>query len=133
MPTPISRKPFKASREMRRQVEVLRASGFNEDAIAVALEISPTTLRKFFRRELDDGAVRANARVALAVHRAAVEGSPAAARLWRDGYGAVERRGRARKPPPLGKKARQERESETAAEGTSWAALVNETDSDRPN
>jgi hypothetical protein len=135
MTVKIGNRAFKATRELRHRVEVLRAAGFLEDGIAIVLEISEPTLRKYFRRELDNGAVRANARVALAVHEAAMAGSPAAARLWRDGYAALDTRAqrRVRRPPALGKKEKQQQESEQAAQGTSWAELLGEAGSDRPN
>jgi hypothetical protein len=48
----------------RRQVQAMSAYGIPETEIAVALGVTPPTLRKYCREELDTGATRANARVA---------------------------------------------------------------------
>jgi hypothetical protein len=70
----------------------------------------------------------------LAVFEAAQAGNPAAARLWKQEYAALEPklRLRPRKPPALGKKAKQEREAMDAECGTGWEALIGPTN-DRPN
>lgn len=57
--------------------------GIRQDDIAIALDISPHTLRKHFRKELDRGAIEANTQVAGALFKMAVSGNvPAATIFW---------------------------------------------------
>jgi hypothetical protein len=69
----------------RRQVEAMAGYGIPEDDIATVLDISPKTLRKHYRKELDKGHVKATAKVAENLYRRATgEGREAvtAAIFW---------------------------------------------------
>jgi hypothetical protein len=69
----------------RRQVEAMAGFGLPEAAIAKVLDIDPDMLRLHYRRELETGAIKANARVAENLFRKATgEGREAviAAIFW---------------------------------------------------
>ena len=69
----------------RRQVEAMAGYGLAEADIAKVLEIDPETLRMHYRRELDTGQIKTNARVAESLFRqATAEGrqSVTAAIFW---------------------------------------------------
>lgn len=150
MTSTTGRPKFRATRERREAVEVLRAAGFTADEIAVAIGCSPKTLRQHFAAELAHGAVKANARVARAVHRAAVDGSPAAQRLWRHEVACLatmprqRKRATAKKPRPdahlrgpdgrmLGKKERALIAAADAGRGTEWEGLLDPLPPTKPN
>jgi hypothetical protein len=70
---------------LRRQVETLAGFGVPEVDIAGVIEVDPKTLRKHYRKELDGGHVKANAKVAENLYRKATgEGREAviAAIFW---------------------------------------------------
>ncbi len=70
---------------LRRQVEALAGYGVPEIDIARVIRVDPKTLRKHYRDELDDGHVKANAKVAENLYRKATgEGREAvtAAIFW---------------------------------------------------
>jgi hypothetical protein len=117
------RPSYRTTRERRELVAVLVAAGFTENQISIALGCAPKTLRKHFAAELDEGAIRINARVTKAIFDAAERGNTAAARFWRREIQGVLPPIKARRRPP-GKKAIAAAESETASQATGWAALV---------
>jgi hypothetical protein len=79
----MARPIFTASGEQRRLVKSMAGFGINQEGIAMTLEISPHTLRKHFRKELDRGAIEANAQVANALFKMASSGKvPAATIFW---------------------------------------------------
>lgn len=78
----VARPPFRPTEEQRKQVETLTAFGVQQDEIAALIGISPTTLRKHFRRELDVGATKANAKVAQSLFNQAIGGNVTAAIFW---------------------------------------------------
>ena len=55
----------------RRQVEAMAGYGLPETDIAKVLDIDPETLRAYYRRELETGQIKANARVAESLFRQA--------------------------------------------------------------
>jgi hypothetical protein len=57
------RAAFQPTERHRGQVEAMCACGIPEKAIAQILDISPTTLRKHFRRELDGSLIKINVKV----------------------------------------------------------------------
>lgn len=67
----MGRPPHRPSPLHRRQAEVMASHGVPETEIAQTLGIDPKTLRRHYRRELDLGHVRANARVAETLLRKA--------------------------------------------------------------
>jgi hypothetical protein len=68
--------------ERRRLVRAMAGSGVRRDDIAAHLGIDPKTLRKHFRRELDRGAVEANANVAQSLFNMATQGNNVAAAIF---------------------------------------------------
>ena len=59
----MARPPFQPSDVNRRQVKIMAALGMRQEEIAKAVDITPKTMRKHFRHELDMGAIEANAKV----------------------------------------------------------------------
>ena len=81
MPNP----PYEATPLDRRQVEAMAGYGIPQPAIARVLGISVDTLQKYFRDELDVGAIKANAKVAESLFKKATSdslGSVTAAIFW---------------------------------------------------
>jgi len=81
----MARPAHKPDPAVRRQVEALAGYGVPEAEIAGVVGISPKTLRKHYRDELDHGHVKANAKVAENLYRKATgEGREAviAAIFW---------------------------------------------------
>jgi hypothetical protein len=54
-----------------KQVETLAGLGISEEDIALMIGIDPKTLRKHYRRELDTGHVKANAKISSNLFRMA--------------------------------------------------------------
>jgi len=73
---------FEPTEEQRRLVRAMAGFGIRQDDIAAHLEIDPKTLRKHFRRELDRGAVEANAKVAQSLFNMATQGNNVAAAIF---------------------------------------------------
>jgi len=79
----VSRKPHEPTDKTRAEVQALAGFGIREDEIAIYVGIDAKTLRKYYRSELDSGHIKANAAVARALYRQAVdEGSTSAAIFW---------------------------------------------------
>ena len=81
----MGRKAHRPDIAQRRQVEAMAGYGVPEAEIAGLIEVDAKTLRKHYRRELDGGHVRANAKVAENLYRRATgEGREAvvAAIFW---------------------------------------------------
>jgi len=76
-------RPYHKPTEKTRQV-VLSAVGMGMDQVAIAklLDINPKTLRKFYRRELDTGAARANLSVAKSLYGRATSGKDTIASIF---------------------------------------------------
>jgi len=72
--------------QQRLQVKSLAASGFCHEKIANFIGVrSPKTLRKYFRKELDFGALEANATVAKTAYEMATSGEhPDMTKYWLD-------------------------------------------------
>ncbi len=67
----MARPAHKPDPSVRRQVEAMAGYGVPEADIAGVVGISPKTLRKHYRSELDHGHVKANAKVAENLYRKA--------------------------------------------------------------
>ena len=67
----MARPAHKPDPSVRRQVEAMAGYGVPEADIAGVVGISPKTLRKHYRGELDHGHVKANAKVAENLYRKA--------------------------------------------------------------
>ena len=81
----MSRRAHKPEPAQRRQVEALAGYGVPEDDIASVIEVDAKTLRKHYRKELDQGHIKATAKVAESLYRKATgEGSQSvtAAIFW---------------------------------------------------
>jgi hypothetical protein len=70
----MSRPTFKPTDEQRRTVKAFSAYRINEEGIARVLRITPKTLRKHFREELDLGPIEALARVGQTDYQMATSG-----------------------------------------------------------
>jgi AcrR family transcriptional regulator len=74
---------YSPSESDRRLVTLCAMGGITQDEIASAIGVSATTLRKYFREELDTAYVKANARVVASALEQAVSGkSPAMTIFW---------------------------------------------------
>lgn len=88
LPPPVKAKrgrpQYEPTPDQRKIAEGMSGYGATEDDIARVMHISPTTLRKYFRDELDTGMIKANAAVATALFRRATGNSPQAvtAQIW---------------------------------------------------
>ncbi len=67
----MARPAHKPDPSVRRQVEAMAGYGVPEADIAGVVGVSPKTLRKHYRGELDHGHVKANAKVAENLYRKA--------------------------------------------------------------
>jgi hypothetical protein len=76
------RPPHVPTDQTRRLVEMMSGVGVPQMHVALFIGISDETLRKHYRRELDLGAITANAKVAEALYRLAVGGDVTAAIWW---------------------------------------------------
>jgi hypothetical protein len=71
----MARPRFKPSSAQRYMAKTLAALGIPHDHIAHRVGLrSPKTLRRHFRKELDDGAAEANAKVAQTLYHMATSG-----------------------------------------------------------
>lgn len=79
----MARPELEFTEEQRRSVQALAGFGVPQDDISLVVGISPHTLRKHFRHELDVGAAKANAAVAQTLFTmATVDKNTAAAIFW---------------------------------------------------
>ena len=112
---------FKPNDEHRRQVDAMAAYGVPEESIAKVLGISPHTLRKYFRDELDTAHVKANSAVAQSLYRKATgdgAGSVVAAIFWlktRAGW-------REAQSSEFGKKEQLNEDAKTAGRNSDWGS-----------
>jgi hypothetical protein len=67
----MGRRAHRPDATSRRQVEAMAGYGVPEDAIARVVAIDPKTLRKHYRDELDNGQIKATAKVAESLFRKA--------------------------------------------------------------
>lgn len=101
----MARPSFTATEKQRRQVKSMVALGLKQEEIATLLEITPKTLRKHFRSELDRGALEANAEVMRSLFKMATSGQNTAATIFwvktRCGLRERTRGEESREVPPL--------------------------------
>ena len=103
----MARPPFQPTEQNQKQVKTMAALGFRHDDIATIIGITPKTLRKHFRNELDCGAIEANARVLRTLFEMAISGKNTAASIFwaktRCGFREKARGSEATEqdPPPL--------------------------------
>ena len=85
---PIKRRgnqPFVPTEKERQQVERMVGLGLTQEQIAKILNIAESTLKKYFREELDNGEAKANSAVAqnlFGIATSREQGSVAAAIFW---------------------------------------------------
>jgi len=78
----MARPSFVPNEKSRRQVKSMSALGMKQEEMATLLEITPKTLRKHFRSELDRGGVEANAEVMRSLYKMATSGKNTAATIF---------------------------------------------------
>lgn len=66
----------------KKQVDAMAGYGIPQEDIALVLDISKPTLRKYYRYELDTGAIRANAKVSERLWKRAAEDGEVSACIW---------------------------------------------------
>ena len=76
------RPAYKADDKTKKAVNSLSAVGTTQEDIAEILKIDLKTLRKYYRHELDTAAVSANASVAGALYKNAMNGNVSAQIFW---------------------------------------------------
>ena len=127
--SPGGRPSFEATPAQRQMVEAMAGCGIPETDIATVVGIAPKTLRKHFRPELDTGHIKANAKVAGNLYRIATgSGREAvtAAIFWlktRAGWCDPT----SLRQYPMGRKEAQQLAAQTAAIGTDWEDLLDDT------
>jgi len=75
-------KKYKPTDENKKLVKTLAAVGVTFEDIATKLEISSDTLVKYYKKELDDGRIDANASIGQTLFQQAKNGNTAAAIFW---------------------------------------------------
>jgi hypothetical protein len=73
---------YQATSEQRLQVEVLSGYGVPQDAISEIIGCAPKTLREHYRRELDLGKAKANAKIAQRLFAKAMDGDTTCLIYW---------------------------------------------------
>ena len=83
-PNEAGRPPFEPTADERKLVEQMAAVGIPQESISLLVRdgIDEKTLRKHFRRELDTGAPKANAKVGGTLFNKAMSGDTTAAIFW---------------------------------------------------
>ncbi|QBQ49081.1 hypothetical protein [Brevundimonas naejangsanensis] len=113
------RKRHRWMKQIAENIAVLKASGLTVEVIASRIGLSEPTLRKYYFRELEEGADLAQAVLNEAMWRKAIAGNVSAARYIREEFGkgpakaAANRvRQREEKAPALGVKAERQAAAE---------------------
>lgn len=115
----------------RNKVSILRAAGWLQKEIAVALGVSEPTLREYYFAELEHGGILRRAEVLFTMHRlGVVDGQPSilkafASRL--DAGDTLPKATRKRVEAPVAPKGKKEQLQEAADgghEGTVWGSLL---------
>jgi len=78
----VGRPPHQPTDENRTKVRAWAAVGVRHEDIASKLAISADTLTKYYRQELDDGRIDANAQVAKSLFEQAKTGNTTAMIFW---------------------------------------------------
>jgi transposase len=76
------RPPHQPTEHSRVQVKTLAAVGIRHEDIASKLGISADTLTKYYKQELDDGRIDANAQVGKSLYEQAKNGNITAMIFW---------------------------------------------------
>jgi len=75
-------KKYTPTNENKKLVKTLAEVGITFEDIATKLEISSDTLVKYYKKELDDGRIDANASIGQTLFQQAKNGNTAAAIFW---------------------------------------------------
>ena len=75
-------KKYETTNENKMLVKTLAAVGITFEDIATKLEISSDTLVKYYKKELDDGRIDANASIGQTLFQQAKNGNTTAAIFW---------------------------------------------------
>ena len=78
----MARPKFEATEERRRMVKTMAGVGARHEEIVQVLKITPKTLRRHLRQELDDGVVQANVQVMNTLFKMATSGRYAGATIF---------------------------------------------------
>lgn len=78
----MARLAHEVTEKSRRVVKSMAAMGCRHEEIATLMEMTPKTLRKHYRAELDRGAIEANAKVMQSLFMMATSGKNAAAAIF---------------------------------------------------
>ena len=78
----MARPVFKPTRKMRETAKIMAGLGVRTDDIAKVIGITPKTLRKHFRAELDLGMIEANAKVVKSLFQMATSGKNTSAAIF---------------------------------------------------
>jgi transposase len=78
----MGRPPHEPTEQTRLQAKTLAAVGIRHEDIAAKLGITADTLTKYYRKELDDGRVDANAQIGKSLFEQARAGNTAAMIFW---------------------------------------------------
>ncbi len=77
------RTPHDATPDKKERVREFVSFGVTQEEIATYLGIDVKTLYKYYRQELDSGAIEANAKVARSLfHKAVIDKDPASMMFW---------------------------------------------------
>ena len=82
MASKMGRPPHEPTEQTRLQAKTLAAVGIRHEDIAAKLGITADTLTKYYRKELDDGRVDANAQIGKSLFEQARAGNTAAMIFW---------------------------------------------------
>jgi len=125
------RKRHRRLPQVAEKIGVMRATGATVEDVAAALGLSEPTLRKYYFRELSEGAQIARRVLVEAMWKKAIEGNVSAAKFIRDEFpkGDAEAFVNASRPAqtgaaplatPTGKKEAAQLAAQTAGQGTDW-------------
>tara|TARA_Y100001973_G_C5159100_1_gene312501 strand:+ start:26 stop:367 length:342 start_codon:yes stop_codon:yes gene_type:complete len=78
----VGRPPHQPTQEKETMVRTLAAVGVTHEDIATKLDISADTLTKYYKKQLSDGRIDANAQIARGLFDQAKNGNTAAAMFW---------------------------------------------------
>ena len=82
MPESPGRPPHQPTDQSKIQVKTLAAVGIRHEDIASKLGISADTLTKYYRQELDEGRIDANAQIGKSLFEQAKSGNTSAMIFW---------------------------------------------------
>lgn len=111
---------------MRRKVAIAAGGGMAHEDIALAIGITPPTLRKHYAHELSVGAHERRLEVLEAAFKAAIAGKIAAQRLYLSATPGAAAPDPDPEPvaKPAGKKAEAHESAKTAHVGSDWEELL---------